>query len=369
MKIQKIKLIFFHPYSSIGGVDLSLSTIINNLNPKKYSIDFICIKRAKNAISLNTNVQIYELKTARTLFSFFKFRKIIKYVLRAKYKKTILISNQNFANIILYFFTFRIRDKLKLIAFERNHLNELNYSFNLKDKFKKSMIKLLIKLTYNGFDRIITNSKESSKELSIFIKGKVFTIYNPIKIKNIKIKKNRKRSFLNVLNIGRLEKQKDHITLIKAIMILTKKINIKLKIVGSGSQYFFLKNFIKNNDIQQNVQIIKETRNVKKYFSDSDLFVSTSLYEGFPNVLVESIMHNIPVISSNCKSGPKEILICGNTKNIFSVGNHQELSNKILYFYFNKKKFNKNNIKIKENLNNFNHKKIINKFEQLFLNI
>lgn len=369
MKTQKIKLIFFHPYSSIGGVDLSLSTIINNLDPKKYSIDFICIKRKKNAISLNSNIKIYELKTTRTLLSFFKFRRIIKHALKANYIKTILFSNQNFANIILYFFTLRIRDRLKLIAFERNHLDELNYYFSLKDKFKKIIIKFLIKLTYSSFDEIITNSKESSKELSTFIKGKVSTIYNPIKIKNIKIKLNRKRSFLSILNIGRLEKQKDHITLIKAIMILTKKINIKLKIVGSGSQYLFLKKFIRNYGIQQNVQIIKETRNIKKYLSNSDLFVLTSLYEGFPNVLVESIMHNIPVISSNCKSGPKEILICGNTKNTFKVGNHQELSNKILYFYHNKKKFNKNNIKIKENLNTFHYRKIIKKFDQLFLNI
>ena len=94
MKTQKIKLIFFHPYSSIGGVDLSLSTIINNLDPKKYSIDFICIKRKKNAISLNSNIKIYELKTTRTLLSFFKFRRIIKHALKANYIKTIFMQLQ-----------------------------------------------------------------------------------------------------------------------------------------------------------------------------------------------------------------------------------------------------------------------------------
>ena len=61
------------------------------------------------------NVKIYELKTTRTLFSFFKFRKIIKKNLNTNYEKTILFSNQNFANVILYFFTFNLRDKLKLI--------------------------------------------------------------------------------------------------------------------------------------------------------------------------------------------------------------------------------------------------------------
>ena len=174
---------------------------------------------------------------------------------------------------------------------------------------------------------------------------------------------------LNILNIGRLEMQKDHITLIRAVKILSKKINIKLKIVGSGSQYFFLKKNIENLGIEKNIKIIKETRNTTKFFLSSDLFVSTSLYEGFPNVIVESIMHNIPVISSNCRSGPKEILIHDNATNMFKIKNYKDLANKILYFYFNKKKFNKNKFKIKENLNNFHYKKILNKFDQLFQKI
>ena len=69
MSSQKIKLVIFHPYSAIGGADLSISTIINNLNPKKYSIDFICIKRKQNAIPLNKNINIYFLKTNKTIFS------------------------------------------------------------------------------------------------------------------------------------------------------------------------------------------------------------------------------------------------------------------------------------------------------------
>ena len=369
MKNKKTKLIFFHPYSSVGGVDLSLSTIINNLNPKKYSIDFICIKRANNVIPLNRNIKIDELKTTRTLFSFFQFIKIVKQNIKSNYKKVILLSNQNFANVILYLFTFNLKNKIKLIAYERNHLDELNYFFNFKDKLKKKILKILVKLTYKKFDEVITNSKESSKELQKFIGTRVLTIYNPLKLKNIKVKKKIAKKKLNILNIGRLEKQKDQITLIKAIAVLSKKINVKLKIIGSGSQYFLLKKYIKIYGIEENVQIIKETKNVKKFYINSDLFVSTSLYEGFPNVLAESIMYNLPVISSNCKSGPKEILICNNARNMFKVKNHKELSNKILFFFFNRKKFNKYNFIIKNNLNNFYYKKILKEFDSLLQSI
>ena len=369
MNNKKIKLIFFHPYSSIGGADLSLSTIVNNLNPKKYSIDFICIKRQKKTIPLNKNIKIYELESNKTLFSYFKFRKIIKQNLKRNYKKIILFSNQNFANVIAYLFTLNLKDKIKLIAFERNHINELDYFFNLKDKFKKKILKLLMKFTYHKFDAIITNSKEASKDLTKYLRVKVYTIYNPIKLKKITIKKNKKNNFLNILNIGRLEKQKDHITLIKAVEIVSKKINVKLKIVGSGSEYLFLQNYIQNAGIQKFIKIIKQTRNVKKFYLNSNLFVLTSLYEGFPNVLVESIMYNIPIISSNCKSGPKEILLNNKGPNIFRIKDHHGLSEKILNFSRNKKNFNKNNFKIKNNLNNFHYKKILNEFEKLFIRI
>ena len=56
----------------------------------------------------------------------------------------------------------------------------------------------------------------------------------------------------------------------------------------------------------------------------------SSKYEGFGNVLVEAAMFKINVISSNCNSGPKEILLNGKGGQLFKVGDHIELSNKII---------------------------------------
>ena len=68
MNNQKIKLIIFHPYSLVGGADLSISTLINSLDYRKYSIDFICIKRSKNAKILCKNIKIYKIKSRKTIF-------------------------------------------------------------------------------------------------------------------------------------------------------------------------------------------------------------------------------------------------------------------------------------------------------------
>lgn len=368
MNSQKIKLVIFHPYSAIGGADLSISTIINNLNPKKYSIDFICIERKHNAVPLNRNINIYCLKTNKTIFSFFKFRNLIKKNLEKNFKKIIIISNQNFANVLTFFFTLGFKDKVRLIAFERNHITELNTYFNPDDRLKKYLLKILIRITYPHFDRVITNSKESSSDLSSFINSKVQTIYNPIKIKKIK-KDFKNKKYLNILNIGRLEKQKDQITLLKALRLIPKKLSIKLRIIGSGSEYFFLKSYITKHKLNKKVVIIREMRNLNKFYMLSDLFILTSLYEGFPNVLVESIMHNLPVISTNCKSGPKEILSNSSVNDKFKVGDYKVLSKKIINFYNNKKKYYYNNLKIKKKLKRFDHIKILKDIDKLLLRL
>ena len=374
MNDQKIKLIVFHPYSLVGGADLSISTLINNLDYKKYSIDFICIKRSKNAEILNKNIKIYKIKTSKTIFSIFKVRKIIEKNLIKDYKKVILFSNQNFANIISYCATLNLNPKLKKIAIERNHINELDYYFNIKDFVYKITMKILIKLIYKKFDKIICNSNESSKDLATFLNKRVMTIHNPIKIavKNKVINKIKNKNIddcFRILNIGRLENQKDHVTLIKAVNILKYKINFKLNIVGYGTKYKAIKKLIENLKLNKEIKIYRNIRNPWKYFKNTDLFVLSSLYEGFPNVIIESILNNTPLLSSNCKSGPKEILKQKNGPNLFDVGNFHDLAKKMYKHFKNPKILINQNKNHMMNLHRFDKKRIISKYNSLFKNI
>jgi glycosyltransferase involved in cell wall biosynthesis len=73
----------------------------------------------------------------------------------------------------------------------------------------------------------------------------------------------------------------------------------------------------------------------------SDVFVLSSLYEGLPNVLLESLTLKKFIISSNCKTGPAEILKKGKFGLLFAPGDYRDLANKIIYFYKNKKKLKK----------------------------
>ena len=155
--MKKIKIYIFHPYSRIGGADLSLSRLINNLDLNKYSITFITFENPKIKFYLKKKLKYMFLKKKRALFSIFDLRLIVKKN-KSSYSKIIFISNQNFANIISVIAMFKLK-WLKLILIERNNPVELDYHNTIKSK----LIKLLMKITYKFSDIIISISKELGK--------------------------------------------------------------------------------------------------------------------------------------------------------------------------------------------------------------
>ena len=94
----------------------------------------------------------------------------------------------------------------------------------------------------------------------------------------------------------------------------------------------------------------------------------TSKYEGLPNVLIEAQKYNVPIISSNCPTGPKEILLNGKLGDLFKVGDYKNLANKIIAFYQKKKRLRKKSL-LAENyffrfdpiLNSLKYKRLIDK--------
>ena len=89
----------------------------------------------------------------------------------------------------------------------------------------------------------------------------------------------------------------------------------------------------------------------------TDLFVLSSKYEGLPNVLLESLVLKKFIISSDCRTGPNEILLGGKGGLLFNVGDHKQLEKKIKYFFFNKKKCQKMMINAHKSLKRFDYNK------------
>ena len=90
-----------------------------------------------------------------------------------------------------------------------------------------------------------------------------------------------------------------------------------------------LKKYIKKNNLINHVKILNFADNPYNLLKQTDIFVLTSKYEGLPNVLLEALVLNKFIISSNCRTGPKEILLNGKGGLLFKTGNYKQLQTKL----------------------------------------
>ena len=140
--------------------------------------------------------------------------------------------------------------------------------------------------------------------------------------------------------MGRLTYQKNHILLIKALSQI-EDLNYKLIIVGNGREEINLRRYIEQNKLKKRIKIIKNISNANQYYIKSDVFILTSRFEGLPNVLIEAQLNKKFIISTDCPSGPKEILLNGKAGYLFRNENMNDLKKKINNY---QKNMNKRNI-------------------------
>ncbi len=168
--------------------------------------------------------------------------------------------------------------------------------------------------------------------------NKQITIYNPIDFENIEklseakeelpLKERKLLDSKYICSVGRLDEgQKDFTTLIKVYSNLVKKgiIEEKLVIVGDGPHKNSLETLVKDLNVEKEVIFLGKKSNPYIWIKNSKLFILSSKYEGFPTVLIEALVLNVPTVSSNCLTGPKEILETGKYGKLFEVGNEIEL--------------------------------------------
>lgn len=175
------------------------------------------------------------------------------------------------------------------------------------------------KWIYNNADRVVSVSKviaHKAEDLFKLNKFKSKVLYNPYDTEYINKKSVEKITEIELLesdniivSVGRLVNQKGFNHLIKAFSLVVKKYpNTKLLIIGHGEKENELKTLSNKLGIDEKVLFLGGQDNPYKFMKRADLYVLSSLTEGFPNAMVEAMSIGVPILAVDCKSGPREIL-------------------------------------------------------------
>ena len=357
------RLIIFMPSIEGGGVEKNLFIISDFLTKKINDISLITISKSfkkrfnKKIKFISPKLSFWDSLGRRKKFVVSLFLLIVE-ILKDRNLTVFCFQGNIYCTLLCKLFG------VKIIV--RSNSAPEGWSQNI---LKFYCFKYIFKFA----DEIIVNSLDFKRKFKNRFNLKTLCIYNPLNKKEIitkskikpKIKFSKKK--INFINVGRFTNQKDQITLLKAINLLKGKINFNLLIVGYGKQRNLLLNYINENNLQKNVKIVPYQTNPYNLIKSSDIFILTSLYEGLPNVLLEAQVLKKFIISSNCPTGPREILLNGKAGYLFKVKDYQILSKLILKILRNKKiMYKKIEIGYK-NLDRFNYELNLNKYYKTIL--
>jgi glycosyltransferase involved in cell wall biosynthesis len=319
------KIIIFYPNTERGGVVNNVINICNYLS-KYFEINLITDIKDLKKYRFNSNVNFIKFKKInRALNLFYKFFSTAKasYTLYSFLKgcdpqKTIVFSAQSHICAIV------VSKILNFKIIMRNSEDIISSSLHSDNYFRAFFVLILKFFFYNFSTKIITNSEGSYKSLKkiIFLKKNLVLIYNPYLVKIYKKNKNYKKQNI-ILNVGRFCKQKNQIQLINAFNNFNNLYpEFRLFLVGGGYDKKKILEYIKNKKLQKKVFVKNWSKNISKYYFKCKFLVLSSLYEGLPNVLIDSVNYELPVVSTEV-SGAKDILI-GNKGGYLSKVNNKD---------------------------------------------
>lgn len=386
---NKMKVLFYNGSLRMGGIERVLTEVLQNIDREKMKIDLVIEDGIK---SLNVfekdipkDIKIYYLKPEEIIkkTDFYRkrrkniFYKII-YNLMMNYEG--YIKKQNLKKIaennqydVVIDFDMGLSKNIDLIKADKKiawvHSSIENW-YQKKSRIKRLGERLK---KYNNIVTICDEMKKETIKLYPFLEEKIVRIYNPFNFERILSLSNEKvdnKLFEEkfIVTISRLTmSQKDFITLIKGFKKAKKLKNLeeKLFILGDGPDKDKIQDLILEEKMEKEIILLGNIKNPYPWIKNSKMLVHSSLYEGFGLVLIEALVLDKIVISSNCPVGPKEILENGEIGYLYPVGDYNKLAELIIKNLENSEM----NIELlSQKIQKYKKENIVKEYEKLILN-
>lgn len=347
--MKKIRVAFCVRDMQMGGVEsVLIRTLDKLLLHKNIDVSIITYVDIKELVYLeyfkkHPQIKLFSLYPCSwlgTKLPRFFIARMIMHSLRNIYRgarRTFIMRKYKEIDVFIDYHDFGFCDELKLIK----HAKKIAWVHSSVDVFIKR--KFINKLKY--YDKIVALTDEFIDGLNSLYPNqtnKFIRIYNPIDIENIRTRASESETDINgdyFCAVSRLTNDKDIKTLLSGFDVFwndSGRPDVKLVIVGDGNKKSEYKNYAQHLSALNQVVFVGAKKNPFVYMKNAVANVLSSRGEGLPTVLIESAALGVLNISSNCKCGPREILLNGRAGLLFEPGNTTQLA-KCMYDVYNKK--------------------------------
>lgn len=332
--MKKTLITLYLPSLCGGGAERVMLNLAQGFAKRGHVVDLV-LARAEGPYlkEVPGDVQVVDLRASRVLAS---LPGLVNYL--QEKRPAVLLSALDHANITALWAGKISRVPTRRVISVHNFLSSLSQTaISTRDRLMPQWAKMF----YRWADQVIAVSQGVAEDLSTLTglpSEKIKIIYNPVVTPGLtdKARVPVRHPWLSqteipvILGVGRLNKAKDFPTLINALKLVHKQRQARLLILGEGEERPFLEELIHRLGLYHDVELCGFVNNPYQYMARAAVFVSSSMHEGFGNVLVEAMACGCPVVSTDCPGGPAEILGKGVYGFLVPVGDADMMAGKII---------------------------------------
>lgn len=326
----RTRVSFFMPSFSGGGTEHNVLTLCRHFAERGHEVDLVLI-RAEGPLRalLSEKVRLVDLRAPVRALA---IPRLAAYLRRER--PDVLVAAMTLSNCISTVAHWLARSETRLVLSERS-----TFSHEIEDRWFRFWLPQAVRWLYPRADRVIAVSKGVAEDLAKATglpRDRIGVTYNPVITADLETRAAEPAhhpwfadaTLPVVLGAGRLSRQKDFALLLRAFAEVRKTRPCRLVILGDGEERAALETLARELGVGGDVAFPGFALNPYPYLARAGVFVLSSRWEGLPTVLIEAMALGVPVVSTDCASGPREILD-GSPERLVAVGDREGLARAI----------------------------------------
>ena len=316
----------------MGGAERASVNLLNEFVQRGIRCDIVLVNEAGEfLVELHPEINIISLGKSRTLFSGLALCRYLK-----KIRPQIIIAGQTHVQLMTLWARNRTARHIPVILNEHSTFSA-NHPL---DNWKSNLMRKLVSRWFSSADEITAVSTGVAEDLiKEFpnLQSKVSVVYNPVINESLKAKSlldvslpwKKDSEIPFIIAAGRLVPDKDFKLLVEAVALVRKEKRVRLLILGEGEERQSLYNLSQELGFEDDISLYGYSSNPYALMKHASLFVLSSRREGLPMALIEAMACDLPIVSTDCPSGPREILHDGKYGALVPMGEVDSLAKAI----------------------------------------